>query len=292
MPRLFVFGLGYSALTLARMLRAEGWEIAGTHRSAESGEALRAEGLTPIRFDGAAPLDPGALDGATHLLASIPPDTHPADSPFPDSGDLALRHHAAQIAALKSLTWIGYLSTTSVYGVTDGGAVDEETPCAPTSARGRRRVAAENAWRALPLSAHIFRLSGIYGPGRSIFDTIRAGRAQRIVRPGQAFNRIHVGDIAGTLRASIARPAPGRTYNLADDLPAPSADLVAYACSLLGVAPPPEIPFDEAVLSPMAREFWADNKRVGNARIRQELGVRLLYPTWREGLDAIFASGA
>jgi nucleoside-diphosphate-sugar epimerase len=281
MPRLFVFGLGYSALALARILRAEGWEVGGTCRSAESAAALTAEGLAPVRFDGTAPLDPAALDGVTHVLASIPPE--------PD--DPALRRHAADLAGLRGLAWIGYLSTTSVYGVTDGGAVDEESPCHPTSARGQRRVAAEEAWRALPLPAHVFRLSGIYGPGRSIFDTIRSGRAQRIVKPGQAFNRIHVGDIAGTLRASIAKPAPGRVYNLADDLPAPSADLVTYACGLLDVAPPPEIPFDQATLSPMAREFWADNKRVSNRRIKQELGVRLLYPTWREGLDAIFAAG-
>jgi nucleoside-diphosphate-sugar epimerase len=282
MPRLFVFGLGYSALALTRMLRVEGWEVAGTCRSGESEAALAAEGITAIRFDGAAPLDPGALAGATHLLASIPPD--------PD--DPALRHHAADIAALTGLVWIGYLSTTSVYGVTDGAAVDEDSTCAPTSARGQRRVDAERAWRSLPQPAHVFRLSGIYGPGRSVFDTIREGRAQRIIKPGQAFNRIHVADIANTLRASMARPDPGRVYNLSDDLPAPSADLVTYGCELLGVAPPPEILFEQAALSPMAREFWADNKRVANARIKRELGVRLAYPTWREGLDAIFAAEA
>jgi nucleoside-diphosphate-sugar epimerase len=281
MPRLFVFGLGYSALALARILRSEGWEIAGTCRSAESAATLAAEGIAVIRFDGTAPLDPAVLHDATHILASIPPD--------PD--DPALRHHAADIAALSGLAWIGYLSTTSVYGVTDGSAVDEDTPGTPTSARGLRRLAAEQAWRSLPQAAHVFRLSGIYGPGRSIFDTIRAGRAQRVVKPGQAFNRIHVTDIAHTLRASIAHPAPGRIYNLADDLPAPSADLVTYACGLLGIDPPPEIPFDAAELSPMAREFWADNKRIGNARIKTELGVRLAFPTWREGLDAIFAGG-
>jgi nucleoside-diphosphate-sugar epimerase len=218
------------------------------------------------------------LAGTTHLLASIPPD---ADDP-------ALRHHAADIAALPDLAWVGYLSTTSVYGVTDGSRVDEASPCAPTSARGQRRLAAEQAWQALPLPAQVFRLSGIYGPGRSVFDTIRAGKAQRIVKPGQAFNRIHVADIAATLRASIARPNPGRVYNLADDLPAPSADLVTYACRLMGLAPPPEIPFEQAALSPMALEFWADNKRVANERIKRELGVQLAYPTWREGLDDIW----
>jgi nucleoside-diphosphate-sugar epimerase len=279
MKRLFVFGLGYSALALARILRREAWSIVGTCRSRETASTLRDQGIEPVLFDGGAPAPANALAGVTHILGSIPPD--------PD--DPALRQHAASIAALPGIAWIGYLSTTSVYGGDEGSWVDEETPCAPSCGRGRRRLAAEQAWQALPNPAHIFRLSGIYGPGRSVFDAIRAGRAQRILRPGHAFNRIHVEDIAATLHASIARPAPGRIYNLADDLPTPSADLVTYACGLLGVAPPPEIPFEQAVLSPMAREFWADNKRVQNARIKEELGVRLAYPTYRDGLDAIFA---
>jgi nucleoside-diphosphate-sugar epimerase len=280
MPRLFVFGMGYSAVALARRLIPEGWSVAGTCRSEERAAALIAEGIAPLRFDGAAALGAAAFAGVTHILGSIPPE--------PD--DPALRHHADDIARLGDLQWVGYLSTTSVYGVTDGSRVDEDTPCEPTSARGQRRLAAERAWQKLKLRAHVFRLSGIYGPGRSVLDMIRAGKAQRIVKPGQAFNRIHVTDIARTLRASIARPAPGRVYNLADDLPAPSADLVAYACARMGVTPPPEIPFADAVLSPMAREFWADNKRVANERIKRELEIALAYPTWREGLDAIFAA--
>jgi nucleoside-diphosphate-sugar epimerase len=280
MPRLFVFGLGYSALAIADLLRRDGWSVAGTCRTEEGRATLRAGGIEAFRFDGSSPLERSAFDGATHLLGSIPAD--------PD--DPALRHHTGDIAASKSLEWVGYLSTTSVYGVTDGSTVDEDFPCDPSSARGQRRLAAERAWQALPLPGHVFRLSGIYGPGRSVFDTIRSGRAQRIVKPGQAFNRIHVADIAGIVRAAIAKPAPGRIYNVADNLPAPSSDLVTYGCALMGVEPPPEIPFDQAVLSPMAREFWADNKRIDNSRIRDELGVRLLYPTWREGLDAIFAA--
>lgn len=278
MPRLFVFGLGYTATALARAVLADGWTVAGTCRSAERAAALSSLGIEPLLFDGT-PLDPATLFGATHLLASIPPD--------PD--DPALRHHTRDVAASPNLQWVGYLSTTSVYGVTDGSWVDEDSPCAPTSARGQRRLEAERAWQSLPLPAHVFRLSGIYGPDRSVFDAIRAGRAQRIVKQGHAFNRIHVADIVQALRASMAWPAPCRVYNLADDLPAPSADLVTYACSLMGVTPPPEIPFDQAVLSPMAREFWTDNKRMANNRIKQELGVRLAYPTWREGLDAIWA---
>jgi len=280
MPRLFVFGLGYSALAIAGRVMQEGWTVAGTTRGRESADLLKRHGIEPVLFDGAAPIDTASLAGTTHLLASIPAD--------PD--DPALRHHAGDIAATQELEWIGYLSTTAVYGVTDGSTVDEDYPCSPSSARGQRRLQAERAWQALPLPGHVFRLSGIYGPGRSVFDTIRAGKAQRVIKPGQAFNRIHVDDIATTVRASMAKPSPGRIYNLADDLPAPSADLVTYACELLSVEPPPEIPFDEAVLSPMAREFWADNKRIDNTRIKDELGVRLAYPTYREGLDAIFAA--
>ncbi|HEX4505952.1 MAG TPA: SDR family oxidoreductase [Alphaproteobacteria bacterium] len=279
MPRLFVFGLGYSALAIAGHVMRDGWTVIGTTRSPESAKRLKALGIEPVLFDGSAPLDPASLAGTTHLLASIPAD--------PD--DPALRHHAKNIAATQSLEWIGYLSTTSVYGVTDGSTVDEDFPCAPSSARGQRRLAAERAWQGLPLPGHIFRLSGIYGPGRSVFGTIRTGKAQRVIKPGQAFNRIHVEDIATTVHASMAKPAPGRIYNLADDLPVPSADLVTYACELMSVEPPPEIPFDEAVLSPMAREFWADNKRIDNSRIKAELGVKLAYPTYREGLSAILA---
>ncbi len=282
MPRLFIFGLGYSALALARLVQREGWAVTGTCRTDRGAETLLSENIAPVLFDGTAPISRAALSGTTHVLASIPAD--------PD--DPALRHHAIDIAALPGLTWAGYLSTTSVYGVTDGSMVDEEFLCDPSSARGQRRLAAERAWQALPLPGHIFRLSGIYGPGRSVFDTIREGKAQRIVKPGQAFNRIHVEDIAKIVRASMAAPSPGRIYNVADNLPAPSANLVTYACGLMKVDPPPEIPFDQAVLSPMAREFWADNKRIDNSRIKTELGVRLAYPTWREGLDAIFAGGS
>ena len=279
MRRLFVFGLGYTASSLALRLRGEGWDVAGTCRGDSGRAALEQAGITIWAFDGTAPLPAEVLNGTTHILASIPPD--------PD--DPALRHHAEDIARLPGLAWTGYLSTTSVYGVEDGGWVDEDTPCRPTSERGRRRLDAERGWAAQ--SAHIFRLSGIYGPGRSVLDQIRAGTAQRIVKPGQAFNRIHRDDIVTTLLASIARPVPGRIYNLADDLPAPSGDVVAQGCALLGVPPPPEIAFEAAELSPMARSFWADNKRIRNTRIRQELGVRLAYPTYREGLAAILAAG-
>lgn len=278
MPRLFVFGLGYTALALAKVLLRENWSVAGTCRGTDGLHRLRDHGIEPIQFDGTQPLAQDALDGVTHLLCSIPAD--------PD--DPAVRHNTDLIANTASLVWTGYLSTTSVYGVTDGSTVDEDTLCDPTSARGKRRLAAERAWQALPLPGHVFRLSGIYGPGRSVFETINGGRAQRIIKPGQVFNRIQVDDIANVLLCSMAAPSPGRVYNVADDLPAPSADLVTYACGLLKVKPPKEIPFEQATLSPMAREFWADNKRISNRRMKDELGVELAYPTYRDGLDAIF----
>lgn len=282
--RLFCFGLGYSATVFATRLMAEGWRIAGTCREKAKAADLEARGIGVFLFDRGHPLDDprAALGSATHLMSSVPPD---------ESGDPVLDRHAADIAALGGVAWIGYLSTTGVYGDRQGGEVDESSPLAPTSARARRRVEAEARWlelgRAHGLPVHLFRLAGIYGPGRSALDSVRAGTAKRISRPGHMFSRIHVDDIAAVLRASIARPNPGAVYNVCDDNPAPSEEVVAYACRLLGVVPPPLIPFEEARLSPMAASFYRDNKRVSNARIKSELGVRLQYPDYRSGLAAI-----
>lgn len=286
--RLFCFGLGYSARALAARLPAQGWRIAGTARSAEKVAALAADGIEAFVFDRGRPLsDPAAaLAGATHILSSIPPD---------DDGDPAIDQHGADIAACGGLAWAGYLSTTGVYGDRDGGWVDEDSALRPTGARGRRRVAAEAAWLALHrahgLPVHVFRLAGIYGPGRNAIVTVRQGRAQRIDKPGQVFSRIHVDDIATVLAASIARPHPGRAYNVCDDDPAPPAQVIGHACDLLGVAPPPLVPFDRAELSAMARSFYRDNKRVCNRRIKEELGVALAYPDYRSGLAALLAAG-
>ena len=195
--------------------------------------------------------------------------------------------------AARGLEWIGYLSTTGVYGDTGGAWVDETATPAPTGARGRRRLAAENAWLAFGerhgLAVHVFRLAGIYGPGRNALATVRRGAAKRIDKPGHVFSRIHVADIAQVLAASIAKPNPGAIYNVCDDEPAPAADVVAHACALLGVAPPPLTPLDEADLSPMARSFYADNRRVSNARIKNELGVALRFPDYRAGLASLLA---
>ena len=285
--QLFCFGLGYSARALATGLIAQGWSVAGTHRVRESVAAPDVEALI---FDADRPLDEPsrALAGTTHLLTSVPPG---------EAGDPVLARHANDIANIEGLKWIGYLSATSVYGDRGGAWVDESAVLSPTSTRGQRRVAAEQAWlelgRAHGLAVHVFRLSGIYGPGRSALDQVRAGAARRIDKPGHLFSRIHVDDIARVLRASMASPEPGAIYNVCDDEPASSADVTAYACALLRVDPPPLAPYEEAAraFSPMARSFWADNRRVSNAKMHAELGVTLQYPSYREGLKAIADSG-
>ncbi len=283
-PRLFCFGLGYTARVLAARLMARGWRVAGTTRGEDEARALAGAGCEVFLFDQGRPLaDAGAaLAGTTHLLSSVPPD---------NGGDPVISAHGADIAALGDLTWAGYLSTTGVYGDRDGGWVDEDAPLEPTGARGRKRVAAEAAWLALQrdhgVPVHLFRLAGIYGPGRNALATVKAGQAKRIDKPGQVFSRIHVDDIATVLESSMARPNPGRAYNVCDDDPAPPAQVIAHACDLLGVQPPPLVPFDQAELSAMARSFYRDNKRVSNRRIKTELGVRLAYPGYKAGLAAL-----
>jgi nucleoside-diphosphate-sugar epimerase len=286
--KLFAFGLGYSALALAAELLEDGWRVGGTCTGDEKRAALIAAGIEAHVFRRDQPLAPGALDGATHLLASIPPD---------DFGDPVVDAHAADIAVrVPHLQWAGYLSTTGVYGDRGGDWVDETSNLTPSGPRGVRRVRAEAAWFTLhtesSLPLHIFRLAGIYGPGRSIFNALRAGTAHRVDKPGQVFSRIHVDDLAAVLRASIARPKPGRVYNVCDDEATPPAVVTEYAARLLGVPAPPLVPFAEANLSEMARSFYAENKRVRNDRIKQELGVRLRYPTYREGLAAVLAEEA
>lgn len=285
-PRLFCFGLGYTATALAETLMGDGWRVAGTCRSEETAGSLADRGIEAFLFDRARPLvDVGrALAGTTHLLSSVPPD---------GAGDPVLDLHAGDIGALPDVEWAGYLSTTGVYGDHGGGWVDEATPLTPTGTRGRRRVAAERAWLDLMersgMPVHLFRLAGIYGPGRNALVTVKQGRARRVVKPGQVFSRIHRDDIVQTLLASMRKPKPGAAYNVCDDEAAPPQEVIAHACDLLGVAPPPEIDFAVAELTPMARSFYADNKRVRNDRIKTELGMILRWPTYREGLKALLA---
>jgi len=285
--RLFVFGLGYSAGRFARAMRGKAEWIGGTVRSIDKAVALAAEpGVRPFVFDGksAGVGVAEAVKVATHVLVSI----------APGESDPVLRHHRASIMAARSLKWIGYLSTVGVYGDYGGAWVSERTTPHPASARAKQRLAAEKEWattaaeRGVPLA--VFRTAGIYGPGRNAFVNLAEGKAHRVVKPGQVFNRIHVDDIVATLAAAFAKDAAG-VFNLADDEPAPPQDVVAFAAGLMGVMPPPEIAFDMADLSPMARSFYGENKRVSNERIKQELGVQLRYPNYREGLAAMWREG-
>ena len=283
---LFCFGLGYSALALARRLGDRGWRISGTSRDAAAVARLRNRGFGAHLFDGERAMEdaPRTLAGVSHILISIPPGP---------GGDPALAHHGADIAGLAGLEWLGYLSTTGVYGDCGGDWVDENSRPAPTGARGRARLEAERGWldlrRRRHVPVHVFRLTGIYGPGRNQLEALRGGTARRIDKPGQVFSRIHVDDLAAVLAASIKRPNAGAVYNVCDDEAAPPQNVVAFAAGLLGMTPPPLIPFAEAALSEMARSFYADNKRVRNRRITSELGVALAYPTYREGLKALLA---
>lgn len=281
-PRLFCFGYGYSAARLAARLRPRGFAIAGTARDPKKLAAMAADGVAAYRLDAESGLDApaGALAGTTHLLTSIPPG---------EDGCPVLARHRGDLRALAGLAWVGVLSTTGVYGNTDGAWVDEDSPTNPSGPRGKRRVAMERAWLDTGLAVHVFRLAGIYGPGRSAIDQLRHGRARRLIKPGHVFSRIHVDDIAAVLEASIDRPRPGAVYNVCDDEPEESARVIEEAARLLGVDPPPAIPFAEAELSPMARGFYADCRRVRNDRIKRELGVRLAYPSYREGLAAQLA---
>ena len=280
--KLFCFGLGYSALALAETLLAEGWGVAGTCRTTEKQADFARRGIEAVFFESDCPLTESAFDGVTHVLQSIPPD---------ETGDPVLAMHGATLARRRQLRWFGYLSTTGVYGDRGGDWVEEHDDLQPTGERGRRRVAAEVGWSRLlyaeGLPLHVFRLAGIYGPGRSALDSLRAGTAKRVIKPGQVFSRIHVADIVQVLRASMARPNAGAVYNVCDDDPAPPWEVVEYAAELLGMPPPPAVPFEQAQLSDMARSFYDDNKRVRNERIKRELGVQLKYPSYREGLRAL-----
>jgi nucleoside-diphosphate-sugar epimerase len=274
MNTLLSLGHGYSAAALAARLLPLGWRVIGTTRHPDRADALRATGVEPLIWPG--DLAP-ALAEATHILASAAPDA--AGDPFLQAAGEALQKARPH--------WLGYLSTTAVYGDHQGAWVDETTPVTPQSVRARQRVLAEGQWLATGLPAHIFRLAGIYGPGRGPFEKVRDGSARRIIKPGQVFSRIHVEDIAETLIASMARPNPGAIYNVCDDDPAPPEDVLSHAAALLGLPEPPAVPYDEAEMTPMARSFYAESKRVRNDRIKAELGVKLRFPDYRSGLAAM-----
>ncbi|WP_386679469.1 SDR family oxidoreductase [Loktanella sp. R86503] len=279
---LLSFGHGYSAQALERLLLPQGWCIIGTTRSAAKAEAMRARGVEALIWPGADVTE--AISAASHLLISASPD---------DGSDPVLAALHDQIAArADQFAWAGYLSTTGVYGDHGGDWVDETAPLTPATRRGQARVVAEAAWQAIPdLPLHIFRLAGIYGPGRGPFAKVRNGTARRIIKDGQVFSRTHVDDIAQVLAASIARPDPGAIYNVCDDDPAPPQDVIAYAAALLNLPVPKAERFEDADMSPMARSFYAESKKVRNDRIKNDLGVKLLFPDYRSGLKSLLRQG-
>ena len=281
---LLIFGFGFSARAVALRLIPKGWRVIGTTRKAEKAQAMREIGVEPLIWPGEDAR--AALARASHLLISAGPD---------DEGDPVLRHLSADIEGATHLQWVGYLSTTGVYGDHGGAWVDEATPVKPSTRRGEKRVAAEAAWVDLctraGLALHIFRLAGIYGPGRGPFAKVRAGTARRIVKPGQVFSRIHIDDIAQVVEASISHPSPGAIYNVCDDDPAPPEEVLGHAAELLGLPLPPAEDWETAEMTPMARSFYAESKRVRNDRMKTELGVRLIYPSYREGLRALLDAG-
>ncbi|SCA57044.1 conserved exported hypothetical protein [Candidatus Terasakiella magnetica] len=280
MKTLFIFGLGYSASHFARQAMAKGWRVIGTSR-----EENPIKGVETIFFDGQEKIENFAqrLEQVTHILHSIPPHK--------ETGDCVFNLHGEELEKLPNLQWMGYLSTTGVYGNADGAMVDENSLRAPSSARSQARKKAEDCWLGTNLPIHIFRLAGIYGLGRSIFDQVRSGRARAIDKPNHVFSRIHIDDIAGVLWASIAKPKVGAAYNLCDDEACEPVKVLAYACDLMGRGMLPIKSFEEAakIMSPMALTFWQDNKQVDNTKIKQELGYELIHPDYKEGLNAIWA---
>ncbi len=286
--RLVVIGCGYSASAFLALSVAAGLGGAvATTRHAGRFAEIRALGAEPIAFDGSAPVPAlaEAIRRATHLVVSAPPD---------GEGDPLLRQHADDIAAAKDLAWIGYYSTIGVYGDHDGGWIDESAPLAATSERGGRRIETEADWLGLGgrigVPVTVLRLAGIYGPGRNGLKNLAEGTAKRVIKPGQVFNRIHVDDIAAATQLAAVQRAGGM-FNLCDDEPAPPQDVVSYAAGLMGIAPPPEVPFDEAEMTPMARSFYSDNKRVSNRAVKEKLGFTFRYPTYRPALDDLWTSG-
>jgi nucleoside-diphosphate-sugar epimerase len=279
MKHLLCFGFGFSARTLAARLDKQAWKISATSRDPEGIAEINDQGFRGLLFDSKLQIEPDV----THLLISAPPD---------ENGDPVLNLYQEQLWRIaKQLQWVGYLSTTGVYGDRGGDWVDEDSPLEPNTARGHRRLEAERSWMKLHIDhgllVHLFRLAGIYGPGRNQLLAVLNGSAKRIIKSGQIFGRIHVDDIAGVLAVSMAKPNPGRAYNVCDDEPCPPQEVVEYAANLLGVPVPLEIPFEDANLSAMARSFYADSKRVSNKRMKNELSYKLLYPNYREGLSAL-----
>ncbi len=285
---LFCFGLGFAGSTLAHKLRAEGWRVSGTCRKNDRENFWAEAGVKSFVFDGGEVSEgvKNEVREASHVLVTIPPQ--------PDEGDVVLRHFEKCLTGNSHLQWLGYLSTTGVYGNRDGDWVDETSELQPEFDHQKRRAEAEEQWLGLyrehRVPVHVFRLAGIYGPGRNLLERVRQGIAKRIDQPGLVFNRVHVEDVARVLTASMARPRPGAIYNVSDDLPASPAEAVAYACELLHVDPPLRVSLEDAGLSEMARGFYLTNKKVRNRKIKDELEVQLRYPDYKTGLLSLLES--
>ena len=279
--KMFCFGFGYIANFLAPKLFACDWKVSGTTTDPDKKPVLKNNDINTWLFDRRHNiLDPfNTLDDVTHILLSVPTDAE---------GDPVFDAHGIDLTSLKNLEWVGYLSTTAIYGNQNGNWVDEKTSPMPTTHHGQMRLRAEQQWQSLCLNKglplHIFRISGIYGPGRSVIDAVRSGTARRIEKQGHFFNRIYVDDIVQVLIASINAPNPGSIYNLADDMPSASHEMIQFACNLTGITSPPLVPFDQAEIAPVVRGFYRDNKRIRNDKIKNDLGINLLYPDYRSGL--------
>ena len=282
---LFCFGMGFTGSALARQVQAQGWKVSGTCRKSDHKHVGSGIGVQSYYFDGGevSKAIQSAVQESTHVLVTIPPQK--------ESGDVVLKHFKNILKGSSSLQWLGYLSTTGVYGNRDGDWVDETSELKPEFDHQRRRVEAEDQWRDLcrehAVPVHIFRLAGIYGMGRSLLQRVRMGSAKRIDRPGLVFNRIHVEDVVQVLCASMDHPHPGAIYNVGDDVPSAPAEAVAFACDLLNVEVPPLVAMEDAELSQMARGFYLTNKKVRNQKIKEELGVHLRYPDYKAGLRAL-----
>ncbi len=273
---LLCFGFGYCAKYLAEILLEQGFRVSGTHRNMMDCENDRNLGITSYIFDQDLPIENmWDINTVTHILISIPPQ---------NSQDIVLKEHLADLKKMPKLEWVGYLSTTGVYGDKQGDWVDENSVCSPTTERTIARLNAEKEWLGTDLPVNIFRLSGIYGPNNSIIEQLKNGTAKRINKPGQFFSRIHVADIANTLIASMNKNTKNEIFNIADDYPCSQEEVVAYAAQLLNLPAPPLVDFKDAELSEMAKSFYAQNRQVKNDKIKNELGVELLYPSYKEGL--------
>jgi nucleoside-diphosphate-sugar epimerase len=283
--KLFCFGLGFTGSELVREVRTRGWAASGTCRENSQKDFWADAGVQSYCFDGKESSEAveNAVREATHILVTIPPQK--------DVGDVVLKQYKKILAGSSQLQWLGYLSTTGVYGNRDGDWVDEGSELKPGFGHQHRRVEAEEQWRDLcqeyQVPVHIFRLAGIYGPGRNLLQRVRQGTARRIDQPGLVFNRIHVADVVQVLSASMDHPSPGAIYNVSDDVPSSPAEAVEYACELLQVEVPPLVALEDTELSEMARGFYLTNKKVRNHRIKSELGIQLLYPDYKAGLRAL-----